>query len=869
MRLLRLLILVVSLPTVGCAQRAVPSAASLYRQGDYSAAIAAAEETLRADSSNTTAAVILVRALTDVGRAPEATARGQALIARPQMAAALGVALGMAYEVQGDLAAAERSYRGVATGPDALRARYQLASLRFQRGEHEAAMREFDSFIDVYNQRRASLTGSELRAVALAVRTLGRRDPQLFKDALRAFDEANTRDSLDLDGSAELGTMLIEKFSYAEARRELDAVLAVNAKHPRALLAMARLTAAEGRDSSAEFLRRSLEINGQSSEARALAASQLIDVERYADAITEARRGLAIDSGAPAPWIVISAAAWLAGDRAQYTTALERAHRRLAGSAEAEVMLADIAARNRLYREAADFALAGVARDSLSARALALLGINLMRVGDVPGGVARLQRAFALDPYDVWVKNTLDLSDTFKDYTEIRTRRFVLAVETKDAALFEQIVAPLAELAYDSLSARYAFSPTPPVRVEFFRSHADFSVRTVGLNGLGALGVSFGNVVAMDSPAARKVGEFNWGSVLWHELGHTFTLGSSGNRVPRWVSEGLSVYEERRARPGWGSDATPDLIAAYKGGRLHPVSLLNNGFVRPRYDQEVVLSYALASFVCEMLEQDHGVAGIRRLLALYKDGKNTEQAFAEVTRLSMDAFDKKFDTWFRARFASEFKAVEPKTERAEKGGRELIGWEGPLFEAMSLGVTALKGEQWEVATAAFERAKVLFPSWTENGSAYHMLAELHEKRGDKARAARELSAISARNESAFSENVRLASLLRAAGDHRGAVTALERTLYITPFASSVHDSLAVAATDAGLPAMRVMARRAQLGLNPTDRVEALYLLAEALAAAGDMTGARREVLRALDLAPNYEKAQALLLSLRRTPEGAR
>src|SRR5207253_3008380 len=84
-----------------------------------------------------------------------------------------------------------------------------------------------------------------------------------------------------------------------------------------------------------------------------------------------------------------------------------------------------------------------------------------------------------------------------------------------------------------------------------------FSVRTVGLAGLGALGVSFGTTLAFDSPAAKDAGPFNWGSTVWHELAHTFTLGSTEHRIPRWLSEGLSVYEEHRARPGWGFDVTP------------------------------------------------------------------------------------------------------------------------------------------------------------------------------------------------------------------------------------------------------------------------------------------------------------------------
>jgi tetratricopeptide (TPR) repeat protein len=656
--------------------------------------------------------------------------------------------------------------------------------------------------------------------------------------------------------------MFLEKFNSSDARSSLDQVLRVNPRHPRALLAMARVQAFDGEGRSADYVRQSLEVNGASPEARALAAMQLIDVERYDEAATEAGKGLVNDPGAPAPLVVLAAARFLAGDAAGHREALARAHARLVGSAYAEVTLADVAARNRLYRQAAGFAQAGVARDARSARALALLGINQMRIGRITEGAGHLERAFAIDPYDVWTKNTLDLIDTFKDYTEITTPRLVISVERKDAPLLELFVAPLAEEAYDSLAARYGYRPAGPVRIEIFRSHADFSVRTVGLAGLGALGVSFGDVVAMDSPAARRVGEFNWGSTLWHELAHTFTLGASDNRVPRWFSEGLSVYEERRARTGWGSDVSPALIAAFEARRLHPVSRLNDGFIRPRYPEEVTLSYALASFVCEMIEQEHGIAGIRRLLEAYRNGRTTAVAFREVLGAEPAAFDARFDAWFRQRYAREFAAVEP----GEGEGARGIDWHGDLRSAMQAAIAAAEGQQWDAAIAALERAKAMFPAYAGDGSAYHLLADIYRKREDRAKAIAELSAISVRNEAAFEENVALARLLEASGDLRGAMTALERTLYITPFDLAVHDSLATTASRAGAHAIAVRSRRAIVALNPTDRVDALYQLAKAHADAGDLAAARREVLRALDLAPNYEKAQALLLTLR-TPEG--
>src|SRR6185369_15149524 len=110
------------------------------------------------------------------------------------------------------------------------------------------------------------------------------------------------------------------------------------------------------------------------------------------------------------------------------------------------------------------------------------------------------------------------------------------------------------------LAARYGIRPPVPVRIEVFPRHADFSVRTVGLAGMGALGACFGPVIAMDSPSARDRGQFNWGSTLWHEIAHTFHLALSDNRVPRWLTEGLAVLEERRAKPGWGAQVSPEFL---------------------------------------------------------------------------------------------------------------------------------------------------------------------------------------------------------------------------------------------------------------------------------------------------------------------
>lgn len=850
-------------PPAACAQDADPSAlarraVAARQSGRYDEAIALARQALARDSVQVDAARVLVRALGDVGRHADATEVADTFRRASAGAPALDVLLGDALRVRGQFAAARAAYERAQRGPDSLTARLQLAVLQLEAGATDDAMRGFDRFIDVYNVARRSLSAAELRAVAVASRYLGRRDPQLYKDALKAYDEAIARDSTDLDTRVELGALFLEKFNGTDARAMLEGVLAVNPRHPRALVGMARVAQFEGGADASALVRQALAVNPNDAEARALSSLLLLDVERYDEAAGEAIRGLVSDSGAAPPLIALAAARWLSGDTANFRRALDRAHARLPGSADAEVTLADVAARNRLYRDAVRFASDGVRRDPRSARALALLGVNQLRIGQVADGRANLDRAFALDPYDPWAKNTLDLLDTFGDYAELTTPRFSIVVERKDAPLLALYVGPLVEEAFDSLTARYGYRPSEAIRIELFRSHADFSVRTVGLAGLGALGVCFGTVVAMDSPAARAVGEFNWGSTLWHELAHTFTLGATDNRIPRWLSEGLSVLEERRARAAWGSDVTPEFLAAFSTGRLAPPSRMNDGFMRPRFPEEVGLSYYQASLVAEWIEEERGMAGIRALLAAYRRGANTPTAMREVLGMSLEDVDARFERWVRTRFARELASVTARHAPESDPG---IRWDGPFADAMRSAAELAERQEWDRAVRELEKAKALLPSYAGEDSPYRTLARIHLTRGDSAAAQRELAAMTQRNELAYAANLELEAIAAARHDTATALAALERALYISPFDLAVHERLAALAGGVRRHALAIRERQAVLALNPTDRVEALYQLAVAFADAGDTPSARREVLRALDLAPNYEKAQALLLSL--------
>lgn len=781
--------------------------------------------------------------------------------------------LGETLMARGRLDEAERAFTAAVRGSarDSLTARVRLGEIHWMRGERAAAMREFDHFIDVYNQRGTRLTSRELTAVGIACRYLGEDNPELFKDALKAFDEAIARDTTNLEPRILEAALFLDKYDNADAQKTIADVLARNPSEPRALLALARRQASDGEPGAMDALRRALEADPNYVDAHVFMARIRLEAEELKAATDAANQALAVDSAYAPALATLAAARLMANDSAGFADAERRALARNPHDGDFYATLGEVMARNRFYSRAAAFARQGVERDPKSWRARGVLGVNLLRTGRVADGRQELERAFAGDPYNVQIKNTLDLLDTFKDYTEVRAPHFVFMIEKKDADLLSLYLRELAAEAYDSLAARYGYRPADPVRVELYRSHADFSVRTMGLPGIGALGVSFGNVLAMDSPFGREVGEFNWGATFWHELAHAFTLGSSDHRVPRWFSEGLSVFEERRARSGWGARVTPDFLSAFEGGALPPPSRLNDGFTRPAYPQQVIHAYYEASLVCELIARDHGTQALVRMLRAYKEGMSTPEVFRSVLGTTPEQFDSAFDKYMRERFGDRLAVVEPLRLSGDPSDSRAAAraGDGKFASTMREGAAALRAGRDDEATRRFQEAKAMFPEYTGGESAYWYLSQLALKRGDTTAAIAELKPIVDSNDTQYEAHLLLAKLLERRQDVAASARVLERAMYIAPGTAATHEQLATMYATLGEWPKAVRERRAVVALAPVDRAEAFYQLALALHRAGDDAGARHAVLRALEAAPDFERAQKLLLELHQgAPSGA-
>ncbi len=802
------------LVTASFASASLSDAETALRAGRYDEAIASFEK-----ESVATPTAHLYRgwmaALRTVGRYDEALALVERFREREPASVELENRRGeILYDVGKIDEAREAFERAIEGGAsDHLTAKKNLAVLLYQSGETDDALRRFDRFIDVYNQS-SNLSAEDLTAVGIACRYLGLKNPQLYKDALRALDEAKAKDPADPDPVVLAGMLFLEKYNSPDANESFQEVLKGNPNHPEALLGLARVKEFDGDPEALDLTKKALEVNPNFVAARSFLAEQLLGLENYQAARKEVERALQVNPVSPDALPILAAAELLSGDEAAFRDVENRALARNPKDSHFYSELSDIAVNNRLYTQARDFAQKAVDLDPRSWEGYGQLGQNELRLGDIEDGQKNLARSFEGDPFNVWIKNTLDLLDTYPNYRTTSTGRFDIFIEGKESDLLSGYVEKIANEAYDKLSERYQYRPETPIRIELFPSHGDFSVRTLGLPGLGALGVCFGRVVVADSPSARPKGEFNWASTLWHELAHTVTLGATDHKIPRWFSEGLSVLEERRARPGWGDDVSLSFLAAYKRKKLLSIAELNNGFMRPTYPQQIVISYYQASLVSELIERDFGFQAIRDMLSAYREGLFTPDVFRKVLKMELSDFDARFDAYLKERFDAEAATLRlaPEPKEGEAADPHPVSMKDLEARAASddfdfiahleVGRRALEAGNKEEAEKHLERAQKLVPDYAEAGSPYVLLSQIYEERGDLERAAGELQRFVDINENHYDAHVKLFEIYQKLGKSAEAAGILERAIYIYPFDPEAHRKLAELYRELGTQAGR-------------------------------------------------------------------
>jgi len=753
-----------------------------------------------------------------------------------------------------------------------VRSLVQYGSLLKFTGQQEQWRQVLDRVVQRYNAGLV-FSSEDVAMVAQASWLLGN-----FHDANSLFDEATRANPNNLEAHTLWADLFLEKYNAADAERSYQDALDVNARYVPALVGIAQVVGDE------RSLQRALAINPNSVQALETYAQLLMingreqEAEEYFDKVLE------LNPESLKTLSVLAASAALEERMDDFAGYQQRVEAFSPGNAEFLGHIADSFGNNYRFEEAVHYARASIEADPEYWQGHTLLGSNLIRLGEEEEGRQSLEIGFDNDPFNVMTSNMLKVFDTLETYATVESEHFKVHMSERDSLILWPYLEPLLEESWETLTAKYGFEPESKILIEVFENSADFAVRSVGLPDIGPLvGICFGKVITLISPDTLTA---NWQEIVWHEFMHVITLQMTQNRMPRWLSEGISVWEEREGRPYWGRSQGLDLIRAAQEQKLLPVGELNSGFSGARNNADLSFAYFQSYLVVDYIAQTYGFEKLVELIYQYGEIKEDADRFRSVFELDIDDFDAGFRGWIdqRVKEINVYAHTEDVPDEGDGHGhgirenssailaelynnaslkqhmRARIEENSRDFQAyLQLGIVLFKEESFAEAKQYLETAHEMLPSYTGYPSPALVLAQIYEREGNRQSRLQWLEVLMENLQHDYGSAMVLAQAALEDSDFERAAYFLDRAIQVDPYRSEVHELKARYAETVNDSAAAVTEYEVLMQLEISDPVEARTNLAQAYLNNGQASKAKQNLLYALEQAPSYERAQRLLL----------
>lgn len=858
-----------------------------FLSGDYSHCIAAAREGIRDESAQEDWATLLAQALLAIGQYPQALSAITNVLEHDRWSLPL---------------------------------RWQAREVFLSNGLTAAAKEMVDQIMQMVDaQPRAYRDAASLVAFGQAALLKG-ADPKRVLDTV--FNAAMKADPNLRDIYLARGALALDKHDFALAAKIFDEGLKKLPEDPDLRYGLAEAYAPSDTALMISSLEATLQRNSNHLGSLLLLTAHSIDAEDYGQADSLLDQIQAFNAWDPQAWAYRAALAHLQNQPAKEQQARETAQKFWPSNPQVDYLIGLKLSQNYRFAEGAAHQKQALASAADYLPAKAQLAQDLLRLGEESEGWKLADEVQKQDPYDVAMFNLTTLHDSMERFVTVTNQDFLIRMSASEAALYGQRALELLERAKTNLSAKYGFELPKTTIVEIFPEQKDFAVRTFGMPGNpGYLGVCFGSVITANSPAAHLGHAVNWQAVLWHEFCHVVTLQLTHNKMPRWLSEGISVYEESQANPSWGQRMNPRYREMVLGNELTPVSKLSAAFLAPRSDLYLQFAYYESSLVVEFLVQRFGLDHLKALLHDLAEGMEINRAIEKNT-VPMERIEADFVAFARERAlqlapgldwekpaSDELSAVggakddidagsssqsktnqtswllrhrpvrsadtnhleftssdRPNSEDAAREGLDLWVSRHPTnyYALTERAMTLLEQKRFQEAKAPLEKLVELYPGETGPESSYAMLASAHRALGETNAERQVLTKFAELDDEAKESYLRLMALSAAVNDWPAVIQNANRFLAVDPLSAPPYRFLAQACDQTSDTATAIGAYRAMLQLDPTDPAELHYRLALDLHRTGDAE-AKRQVLEALEEAPRYRAALSLLLELERKP----
>ena len=638
------------------------------------------------------------------------------------------------------------------------------------------------------------------------------------------------------------------------------------------LFQWARALGGSGNDQMGDFLTRTLEANPNHAGALLMFIDNSIDAENYDQARELLDQVKEINPDHPKAWAYDAVIAHLHSDRARELESREKALTFWSQNPEVDHLIGKKLSQKYRFAEGSKYQQTSLNLKNDYAPTRLQLAQDFLRLGDEAQGWELAEEIHETDGYNVTAYNLIQLRSVIDGFATLRNNDFILRMNTTEADIFGEQAMELLMEAKQVICKKYGIALDHPITVEIFPNQSDFGVRTFGMpHNPGFLGVCFGDVITANSPSSAIGKDSNWKAVLWHEFCHVVTLNLTKNKMPRWLSEGISVYEEIQRNPSWGQHMSPAYRQRILRNEMTPIGELSGAFMNAESGEDMQFAYYQSSLVVAYIVEKYGQSSLRNILVDLATGIPINQAI-ETHTASVDNIDEAFIDWAQAHASELGKSLNwDEPDPSLIGPNDVTEFLSTNPDNYYLLIASARQhvnqENWEQASVLLDQLIEAYPDQRGTGGALYLAAIVAKQQKDTEKEMRLLEQLAAIDGDVTDAYLRLMQLTLENEDWKALRKNAERYMEVNPLVARPYEALAFACSALGDTETAIKARQTVLKLNPIDPALAHYQLARLLHDEGS-PDAKRHLLQALEEAPRYREAQKLLLSLIKNPSSS-
>ncbi len=664
------------------------------------------------------------------------------------------------------------------------------------------------------------------------------------------------------------GHLALSKHDFALAQETFFAGLKRLPQDPDLLFGLSQALQRSDPKRAASLEAQIRKINPSHLPIRMTEIARLIDSEEYEPAKAKLEEVLSLNPHLAEAWASLAAIAHFENrpydETAYYWQALSHHDQ----NPHVDYLIGKMLAEHYRFAEGAAYQKQALEKDPKFLPARIQLAQDQLRLGEEVSGWKNALQAHAQDGYDTTTFNLLELKDQLARFKTLENESFIIRMEAGEAEVYGQQVKALLHAAKNTLCNKYGLQLDQKITVEIFPDPDDFAVRTFGMPAVsGYLGVCFGKVITANSPASQADHPTSWESVLWHEFCHVVTLELTSNKMPRWISEGISVYEERQRNPYWGEVMNSQYRELILKGETTPISQLSSAFMNPKSSLHIQFAYYQSSMVVEYIVENFGLQSIREILGDLQAGLPINVAIERRTK-SLGDLEAEFSAWLQ----EQVKRFAPHVDWSEQDLRPLLNDDTKRFDdwvrdhpdhfkgLMAYASILSEENRTQELEATLKKLIEIHPEYTGGDNAALQLARLYrnQKRFDEEQQV--LEQYARINPNALTVFQRLTERYQQQENWSAVYETVRKAHAVNPLNQDTQQALASACVHLNRQQEAIDAYRAILALAPHNKAETHYQLARLLQTENRQQ-AKRHTLIALEQAPRFRAAHLLLLEL--------